>query len=1414
MRPHLTLFGTVYEMNEDSSDAPPQPKNEVIIVRNTRHAAPNISHNRSKNIGRGELYLTACCGIILQIGVLVYCSFITQYSKITARFQKNGEPVGRYAFPLTLVGTVLLNIGILICSHVVESSTKEEIFTPAEGWQARLVWLQQEKMVGDQEFKSFALFTREDQPRVISSSRVDRHQTTKANELNEVSGEQSDENIVNSEENEISAWDASNLEIKTIIGAVISLIGFFAQFIGIRGMHWSVSIASLIAVLIMTAMRAWVRRGLTTPIISEPLLPGFELDWFADTFRDLKNAKWYKCPRDITNEKSGSSEGRASVATNRKDDDDARSKSKNTGSVDAQEFDVIRRHLAKLAGWRSLVSQEAIAVTKAIEATMNILHDNLKYQKNQKTQYSWEYRIRIGEQEEQLLRFHIQERGHKWKANVGEVETALSLSLFYLKSFERQTGSMAEIANSLSGPSDDGWPRVQGNVADFGIRVLGLRTMPLLRHLEWWIPADGPRVLTVTNMKLITSHCNKINTSRSKQVDAVESVYSGSGAYETIEIQVSRIFGFGIRNQQDDNVPCHPQLQSFNFEDSTWKFDISKEDSRDSDYKKINNSLLAIDFQDSLEVLHAKDLFSTFIWARIKSLKHPIRGKTDLHAQVTEGRGSWKNFSLYNNTISRLSQAIQGSGLYSTNDALISVISPLCIQQKLPEVNGIVYLARIRANEFERLQKWESASKVYMWLSDRIDSFGVESYSYVEAIAVLAAFLNGVRDEIERRQSEQVDDTQSILQKISEEFNKRMNGVSSDLWNYLQVLYEFQDKNGWQKHAKKFSINVSSKDQTSLFTSAKIFKEEFLSGLQDPTEQGWTSEVAKAQDVFYRTLLHYFATFTYDANGHVNTEKLGEIQGSTKKDAIVLCQAAIRSFVEVSAKIDGGDIRGWTPLHYACWVGNTWMARLLLEKGASVNAQSHDGTAPIHCAAREGHLETIEILLEFRAAIDAMDGGGKTALHLAALNGHPETIKLLRQRRCGKLLDKWGRTALHLAATAGEAVVIDPLLAEGANSIDSKSRTPLHLAAQGGQNSFVQQLLAIPQIPQIEKLALDAFGQAPIHLAAEAGHAPVIQSLASSGVNVDTQNRYGRTPLHLACREGHDNVVEALLHVGATIDAVTGDQETPLHYAVQAQKESTVRLLTDRHANVGSVTRRGNTVLGLAVQTGNAAIVQYLVEHGADVHKGAQTESGTALHQASYLSDNLQVMSFILTIPNIRVDETNSKGWTPLHCAALWLRQDHIKVLVKHKANIEARDKNGCSPLHLAVKSGYKGSIREHVRVLIGLGADVNTADSNGSTPLHSAAQLRGFAGIVHELLQAGARIDQKDENGRTPLHLAAKSKCLDNIELLVSRGANIEAVDADGKNPQMLADKGCNGWWAQRVHAEAIFTGAAADSI
>ncbi|KAK1242983.1 hypothetical protein MKX08_005795 [Trichoderma sp. CBMAI-0020] len=349
MQKHLKFFGNAHEISQGNLETPSQPTKEVILVRNSHHPAPNISHNRTKNTGRSELYFAACLGIALQAGVIVYSGLITQYSRIAPGFQKDEKPVGTYAFPLVAVGTVILNMGIFMCSHMVESSTKEEIYTPVEGWRARLVWLQGEKTVGDQEFKSFALFTGEDQPRIITSSRVAQDQTAAGRDT------------------------LFSLVFKTVAGAIISLIGFLAQFIGTRGMHWSASIASLIAISIMTALRAWVRRRLTTPILSEPLIPGFELDWFANTFKDLKDADWYKSSDHNTTDEAVSFEARSNASTT---NGDPRLEAKDFDIVDAQDVCAIRQRLAKLVARRSPVSQEAVAVTKAIEATMSILAQN------------------------------------------------------------------------------------------------------------------------------------------------------------------------------------------------------------------------------------------------------------------------------------------------------------------------------------------------------------------------------------------------------------------------------------------------------------------------------------------------------------------------------------------------------------------------------------------------------------------------------------------------------------------------------------------------------------------------------------------------------------------------------------------------------------------------------------------------------------------------------------------------------------------------------------------------------------------------------------------------------------------------------------------------------------------------------
>jgi len=49
---------------------------------------------------------------------------------------------------------------------------------------------------------------------------------------------------------------------------------------------------------------------------------------------------------------------------------------------------------------------------------------------------------------------------------------------------------------------------------------------------------------------------------------------------------------------------------------------------------------------------------------------------------------------------------------------------------------------------------------------------------------------------------------------------------------------------------------------------------------------------------------------------------------------------------------------------------------------------------------------------------------------------------------------------------------------------------------------------------------------------------------------------------------------------------------------------------------------------------------------------------------------------------------------------------------------------------------------------------------------------------VVDSLLHSGANMEAKDEHLCTPLHLACKKGSQDCVELLLTRGANIMALD------------------------------------
>ena len=113
-------------------------------------------------------------------------------------------------------------------------------------------------------------------------------------------------------------------------------------------------------------------------------------------------------------------------------------------------------------------------------------------------------------------------------------------------------------------------------------------------------------------------------------------------------------------------------------------------------------------------------------------------------------------------------------------------------------------------------------------------------------------------------------------------------------------------------------------------------------------------------------------------------------------------------------------------------------------------------------------------------------------------------------------------------------------------------------------------------------------------------------------------------------------------------------------------------------------------------------------------------------------SDYTNLLDTLLSA-GVPVDNTDFAGKTALHHAAFRPRTgDLIKVLMKHKANVDLQDRFGASPLLIAIQEDSLDAIP----VLLDAGADLDVTDSEGSSP-RSAYIIRpaGTSNIVKNWL-------------------------------------------------------------------------------
>jgi uncharacterized protein len=488
--------------------------------------------------------------------------------------------------------------------------------------------------------------------------------------------------------------------------------------------------------------------------------------------------------------------------------------------------------------------------------------------------------------------------------------------------------------------------------------------------------------------------------------------------------------------------------------------------------------------------------------------------------------------------------------------------------------------------------------------------------------------------------------------------------------------------------------------------------------------------------------------------------------------------AAVRALLRQGSDVNASQGDGMTALHWAASHGDLDLAQMLLQAGANLRATTRiNGYTPLFLASREGSAPIVSALLEAGADATAVSATGSTPLMLAAASGNVETATLLLDAgaEINAKETARGQTALMFAAAFNRVGVINLLAARGADLKTTSKVVDLY-----------------------ELTREDAPAPRPGAPAAAAPKRAPVPGL-DRGYNYTELVAYqgGMTALLFAAREGHIEAATALLNAGADVNQPrAGDYTTPLLMATINGQFDLAKHLLEKGADPKLAAENGVTPLYAALncvwaQKSNypqpRAFAQqkitYLDLMAALLDKGA--DPNVRLKKKVWYSGYNSDLS--------GVDET---GATPFWRAAYASDVDAMKLLIARGAdpkipsvkpagrpqfgdsNREVKDVSGLPPVPVG------GPSITPLMAATGVGYAEGFAANSHKT--HPAGWMPAVKYLVEEL---GVDVNAKDHEGNTALHNAAATGNVELILYLVSKGADVKAINREGQSTADMAN-------------------------
>ena len=260
--------------------------------------------------------------------------------------------------------------------------------------------------------------------------------------------------------------------------------------------------------------------------------------------------------------------------------------------------------------------------------------------------------------------------------------------------------------------------------------------------------------------------------------------------------------------------------------------------------------------------------------------------------------------------------------------------------------------------------------------------------------------------------------------------------------------------------------------------------------------------------------------------------------------------------------------------------------------------------------------------------------------------------------------------------------------------------------------------------------------------------------LLDHGANIHAENVHGQTPLHMMSQRvfptDESDLVQLLLSQGADVNARDKNQATALLLACIHCKPKTAEGLLENGADIMAVNIHGQNAL----------------------HQVSSIE----FYNVSSLDHDMLELATILLKRGVDVNGRDKDERTPLHLASRGGDEVITKVLLNHRAQVNAEDTRGQTSLHHVI-----------------LGYQHNLTDSHGvvswrSSPYYRRNYLRSANHLAQQLLERGADVNAQNKDLETPLHLASRLRLHEMARILLKHGADVSVKNSEGKSPLQLA--------------------------